>query len=132
MGAEVITISTDTKFVHLAWQREEKELANVKFPMGSDPTGNVARMFGIYDEATGLALRGTFIISPEGKLLNAEVNYYNMGRNIDELMRKFKANLHLAKHTNEGCPSKWKEEGDKTLKPSAKMVGKVYEAYEGK
>lgn len=128
MGAEVITISTDTKFVHLAWQREEKELARVKYPMGSDPTGKTARMFGVYDEKTGLALRGTFIISPEGKLLNAEVNYYNMGRNIDELMRKFKANLHLAKHTNEGCPSKWKDEGDKTLTPSAKLVGRVHEA----
>jgi peroxiredoxin (alkyl hydroperoxide reductase subunit C) len=128
MGAEVITVSTDTKFVHLAWQREEKELANVKFPMGADPTGKVARMFGVYDEETGLALRGTFIISPEGKLLNAEVNYYNMGRNIDELMRKFKANLHLSKHTDEGCPAKWKDEGDKTLKPSAKLVGRVHDA----
>lgn len=132
MGAEVITVSTDTKFVQLAWQREEKMLENVKYPMGADPTGKLARMFGVYDEETGLALRGTFIISPEGKLLNSEVNFYNMGRNIDELMRKFKANIHLAKHTAEGCPSKWKEEGDKTLAPSAKMVGKVYEAYERK
>jgi peroxiredoxin (alkyl hydroperoxide reductase subunit C) len=128
LGAEVITISTDTKFVHLAWQRDEKLLEKVKYPMGSDPTGKLSRMFGVYDENTGLDLRGAFIISPEGKLLNSEVNYYNMGRNIDELMRKFKANLHLAKHTNEGCPAKWKEEGDKTLAPSAKMVGKVYEA----
>jgi peroxiredoxin (alkyl hydroperoxide reductase subunit C) len=132
MGAEVITVSTDTKFVHLAWQREEKMLKDVKYPMGSDTTGNVSRMFGVYDENTGLALRGTFIISPDGKLLNSEVNYYNMGRNIEELIRKFKANLHLAEHTEEGCPSKWKEEGDKTLKPSAKLVGKVYEEYEGK
>lgn len=46
----------------------------------------------------------------------------------EELIRKFKANLHLSKHTDEGCPSKWKEEGDKTLKPSAKMVGRVFEA----
>ena len=128
MGSEVITVSTDTKFVHLAWQREEKMLENVTYPMGSDPTGNLSRMFGVYDEQTGLALRGTFIISPEGKILNSEVNFYNMGRNIDELMRKFKANLHLSKHTDEGCPSKWKEEGDKTLKPSAKLVGRVYEA----
>lgn len=128
MGAEVITVSTDTKFVHLAWQREEKMLENVKYPMGADPTGNLSRMFGVYDEQTGLALRGTFVISPEGKILNSEVNFYNMGRNIDELMRKFKANLHLSKHTDEGCPSKWKEEGDKTLKPSAKLVGRVYEA----
>lgn len=132
MGAEVITVSTDTKFVQLAWQREEKMLKDVKYPMGADPTAKLARMFGVYDEETGLALRGTFIISPEGKLLNSEVNFYNMGRNIDELMRKFKANLHLAKHTAEGCPAKWKEEGDKTLAPSPKMVGKVYEAYEGK
>lgn len=132
MGAEVITVSTDTKFVHLAWQREEKMLEKVKYPMGSDTTGRVSRMFGVYDENTGLALRGSFIISPEGKLFNSEVNFYNMGRNIEELMRKFKANLHLAKHTNEGCPAKWKEEGDKTLKPSAGMVGKVYEAYKEK
>jgi len=132
MGAEVITVSTDTKFVQLAWQREEKMLKDVKYPMGSDTTGNVSRMFGVYDENTGLALRGTFIISPDGKLLNSEVNYYNMGRNIDELIRKFKANIHLLKHTAEGCPAKWKEEGDKTLTPSPKMVGKVYEAYEGK
>ena len=85
-------------------------------------------MFGVYDDATGLCLRGTFIINPEGTLLNAEVNFYNMGRNVDELLRKFKANLHLSRHTNEGCPAKWQDKGDKTLKPSAKLVGKVYEA----
>ncbi len=128
MGAEIITVSTDTQFVHLAWQREEKDLADVKFQMGADPTGNLARQFGVYDDATGLSLRGTFIISPDGTLLNSEVNFYNMGRNIDELMRKFKANLHLAKHAAQGCPAKWKEEGDKTLTPSAKLVGRVHEA----
>ena len=132
MGAEVITVSTDTKFVQLAWRQDEKMLQNVKYPMGSDPTGNVSKMFGVYDENSGLALRGAFIITPDGVLLNSEVNFYNMGRNIDELMRKFKANLHLSKHTAEGCPAKWKDKGDKTLKPSPKMVGKVFEAYEGK
>ncbi len=100
----------------------------MKYPMGSDPTGKLSRMFGVYDEATGLALRGAFIISPDGTLLNSEVNFYNMGRNIDELMRKFKANLYMAKKTSEVCPSKWKEEGDATLTPSADMVGRVHEA----
>lgn len=128
MGAELITVSTDTEFVHLAWHRHEQSLAKVKYPMGSDPTGKLARMFGVYDENTGLALRGTFIISPAGVLLNSEINFYNMGRNIDELMRKFKANLHLSKHTRQGCPAKWKEKGDKTLTPSAKLVGRVHEA----
>ena len=130
MGTEVVTVSTDTQFVHLAWQRDEMSLEKVTYPMGSDPTGKLARMFGVYDDETGLSLRGTFIINPEGTLLNAEVNFYNMGRNIDELMRKFKANLHLAKHVNQGCPAKWKDKGDKTLTPSAKLVGKVYEALE--
>lgn len=128
MGAEVITVSTDTKFVHLAWQRDEKDLANVKFPMGSDAGGKLARMFGVYDEATNLSLRGVFIINPEGKLLNSEINYYNLGRNIDELMRKFKANQYLLEHGAEVCPAKWKEAGDKTLTPSAKLVGRVHEA----
>jgi peroxiredoxin (alkyl hydroperoxide reductase subunit C) len=128
MGAELITVSTDTEFVHLAWKRDEGELANVTYAMGADPTGKLSRLFGVYDEGSGLALRGTFIISPDGTLFNSEINFYNMGRNIDELMRKFKANLYLSRKADEGCPSKWKDEGDKTLRPGPEMVGKVHEA----
>jgi NADH-dependent peroxiredoxin subunit C len=132
MGCDIVTVSTDTQFVHLAWKNSEKELAAVKYPMAADPTGQVSRLFGVYDDASGLALRGTFMINPEGVLLNSEVNFYNMGRNIDELMRKFKANVYMGKKTNEVCPSKWKDEGDKTLvNPGAKMVGKVHEALKG-
>ena len=128
MGCDILTVSTDTQFVHLAWQRDEKELADVKYSMGADTTGKLARYFGVYLDDAGLALRGTYIISPEGKLMNSEVNFLNMGRNIDEIMRKFKANLYLAKKTKEGCPSKWKEEGDATLTPGPEMVGRVHEA----
>ena len=59
--------------------------------------------------------------------MGIEVNFYNVGRNIDELLRKFKANLYLSRKTAEACPSKWKDEGDKTLVPGAKLVGKVHE-----
>ncbi len=107
----MITVSTDTQFVHLAWRREEKSLENVKFPMAADPTGHVSRLFGVYDDKIGLNLRGTFIINPEGMLLNAEVNYFNLGRNVEELLRKLKANIYLSKHKDEGCPAKWKQEG---------------------
>jgi len=132
MGCDIVTVSTDTQFVHLAWKKSEKELAAVTYSMAADPTGKVSKAFGVYDEATGLALRGTFVINPEGVLLNSEVNLYNMGRNIDELMRKFKANVYMGRKTNEVCPSKWKDEGDKTLvNPGAKMVGKVHEALAG-
>lgn len=128
MGAEVVTVSCDTEFVHLAWKDHEGELAGVEFPMGADPTGRLSQMFGVYLADAGVALRGTFIISPEGKLMNSECNFLNMGRNIDELMRRFKANLYLAKKTAEGCPAKWKDEGDATLTPGPEMVGKVHEA----
>ena len=121
-------MSTDTEFVHLAWKRDEKELAEVSYLMGADPTGKLSRMFGVYDMSSGLALRGTFIIAPDGTLFNAEVNFYNMGRNIDELMRKFKANLYLSKKQDQGCPAKWKDEGDATLTPEPDMVGRVHEA----
>jgi alkyl hydroperoxide reductase subunit AhpC len=132
MGCDVVTVSTDTKFTHLAWRRHEKSLEAVTYPMASDPTGKVSRAFGVYDEGTGLTLRGTFIINPEGVLLGSEMNYYNLGRNIDELMRKFKANIYLSRKTNEVCPSKWKDDGDKTLvNPGADMVGRVHEALNG-
>jgi peroxiredoxin (alkyl hydroperoxide reductase subunit C) len=129
-GAEVISVSTDTTYAHLAWRDSEKLLAKVNYLMGADPTGSVSRLFGVYDEASGLALRGTFIISPLGKLVMSEVLFYNVGRDADELLRKLEANVYLAAHPHEACPAKWKH-GAKTLKPDEKMVGKVYEALHG-
>jgi peroxiredoxin (alkyl hydroperoxide reductase subunit C) len=127
MGVEVISVSTDTKFVHLAWQTSEKLLEKVRFPMGADPTGRISRMFGVYDEETGLALRGTFIINPEGILVGSEVNFYNVGRNAEELLRKMKANVYLMSHPEEACPARWRP-GEKTLKPSEEIIGRVHEA----
>jgi len=102
-------------------------LKDVKYPMGADPPGQLSRTFGVYDEKEGLALRGTFIISPDGDLMNAEVNFFNLGRNVDELLRKLEANTYLGKNPVEACPAQWKGAGDKTLKPSPGLVGKVFE-----
>jgi NADH-dependent peroxiredoxin subunit C len=124
MGATVISVSTDTKFAHLAWRNSEGLLKDVQYTMAADPTGKVSRMFGVYDEASGLALRGTFIINPEGKLASSEINFYNVGRNAAELVRKMEANVHLAANPTEACPARWTK-GAKTLTPSAKMVGNV-------
>lgn len=122
-------MSTDSKFVHLAWKRDEGELAGVKFKMGADPTGAVSRLFDVYDPDTGQALRGTFVISPEGILLNSEINFYNLGRNVGELLRKLRGNVYTAEHGDEDLPAQWKEEGDKTLvNPGPEMVGRVHEA----
>src|ERR1019366_2284639 len=127
LGAEVVSVSTDTHFAHLAWRDAERLLSKVEYLMGADPTGAVSRLFGVYDDASGLALRGTFIINPHGKLVASEVNFYNVGRDADELLRKLEANVYLLAHPDEACPAKW-QQGSKTLKPSEKMVGKVYEA----
>ena len=125
-------MSRDTKFVHLAWQRAERALEKVRYPMGSDVTGEVAHMFGVLDHESGLCLRGTYIINPEGTLLNAEVNFFNLGRSIEEILRKIKANRYLAEKPSEGVPAQWKEKGDITLKPGPKLVGKVAEAMKKK
>lgn len=127
MGCEIVTVSADTQFVHLAWQREEKDLEHVRYHMGSDRNGDLARQFNVWNG--GFCLRGTFLIAPNGTLMNSEVNFLNLGRNIDEIMRKFKANIYLARKTDEGCPSKWNDEGDATLKPGPEMVGRVHQAH---
>jgi peroxiredoxin (alkyl hydroperoxide reductase subunit C) len=133
MGCDIVTVSTDTPHVHLAWQREEKDLQDVKYTMASDRTGRISRAFGVYDENTGHAMRGAFLISPEGKVMSVVMTWYNLGRNVDELLRQFKANLYMTKKAvPEACPSKWKDEGDKTLvNPGPQMVGKVHEAHQG-
>jgi alkyl hydroperoxide reductase subunit AhpC len=107
-------------------------LKDAKFPMASDPTGEISRLFGVYLEDEGLALRGTFVINPEGTLMNSEVNFLNLGRNIDDLVRRLRANIYLAANPVQACPAQWNKPGDTTLTPSASMVGHVAEAMESK
>lgn len=126
LGAEVISVSTDSIYTHLAWHDSERLLEVVKFQMASDRNGELSRHMGVYDPTTGNALRGAFIINPEGMLVSSEINFYNVGRNCEELLRKFQANTYLRKNTAEATPAKWTP-GAKTLTPSEALVGKVGE-----
>lgn len=123
-GVELVSISTDTHYVHYAWQNSEKMLSGIKYPMAADPTHSVSQAFGVYDEASGLALRGAFIIDPDGKLVASEVNYFPVGRNSDELLRRLKAFKHVRENPTHVCPAKWSP-GKKTLTPGKDLVGKV-------
>ena len=123
-GAELVSISTDTHYVHLAWQSHEKMVANIRYPMGADPAHTLSKAFGVYDSSSGLALRGTFIIDPDGKLVASEVNYFPVGRNSDELLRKLKAFKYVRENPANVCPAKW-QPGKKTLAPGKDLVGKV-------
>lgn len=127
LGAHVVAVSTDTKFSHMVWRNTEGLMKNVKYTLAADPTGTVSRLFGVYDSASGLALRGTFIINPEGTLISSEVNFYNVGRNAEELVRKMEANVHLITNPSEACPAKWTP-GARTLKPGKDIVGNVASA----
>ncbi|MFT4301842.1 MAG: redoxin domain-containing protein [Desulfovibrio sp.] len=124
MGVEVLSISTDSKFSHLAWCKAEKLLQEVNFLMASDTTGEIADFFGVYDKEAGTALRGTFIINPDSILVGTEVNYYNVGRNAAELVRKMRAYVYVDQHPHQACPAAW-EEGEGVLTPSEDLVGRV-------
>jgi peroxiredoxin (alkyl hydroperoxide reductase subunit C) len=124
LGATVISVSTDTKFAHMAWRHSERLLKDVKYIMAADPAASVSRLFGVYDAAAGLALRGTFIVNPQGKLATSEINFYNVGRDAGELLRKMQANVHLQANPSEACPAKWTP-GSRTLRPGKELVGNV-------
>lgn len=124
LGAEVLSVSTDTAFVHKAWHDNSPAIRKVKFPMVADPTGKLCREFGVYIEEEGLALRGTFIINPEGVLKACEIHDNSIGRSADELLRKLQAAKFVNEHKGNVCPASWRP-GKKTLKPGLKLVGKI-------
>jgi len=123
-GAEIISVSTDTHFVHKAWHDTSKTIQKIKFPMAADPAGKLSRAFGTYIEDEGLALRGTFIIDPDGLLKSYEMNDNSLGRATKETLRKMKAARYVRENEGEVCPASW-EPGDDVLKPSLDLVGKI-------
>lgn len=127
LGAEILSVSTDTKFTHKAWHDHSEAIKKVKYPMLADPTGDLSRMLGVYieeGEDAGLARRGTFLIDPDGVLQSFEVNANNIGRSSEELIRKLEAARFVREHGGEVCPAKWVP-GEKTLKPGIDLVGKI-------
>jgi peroxiredoxin len=123
-GAELVSISTDTKWVHKAWHDESTAIKKISYPMLADPTGNISREFGVYIDTEGVALRGTFIIDPDGVLIASEINSNNIGRSAAETLRKLQAAKYVREHNGEVCPAKWVP-GQKTLKPGIDLVGKI-------
>lgn len=124
IGVEIYSVSTDTHFTHKAWHDTSDTIKKIKYPMIGDPTGAITRNFGVMIEEAGLALRGTFVINPEGVIKVCEIHDLGIGRDATELLRKVKAAQYVASHDGEVCPAKWKE-GDATLKPSLDLVGKI-------
>lgn len=124
IGCEIYSVSTDTHFVHKAWSDVSETIGKITYPMLADPTGKLCRMFEVMIEEDGMALRGTFIVNPEGMIKAYEVNDTSIGRDATELLRKVQAAQFVAAHGDQVCPAKWKP-GEKTLAPSLDLVGKL-------
>ena len=125
LGAEVMGASTDSAWVHKAWHDESAAISKVQFPLIADPNGSLCRQFGVYIEEEGVALRGTFIINPNGILKTIEINNNDIGRNTKELLRKLRAAIYVSNSDNgEVCPASW-EPGKSTLVKSLHLVGKI-------
>ena len=123
-GAEILSVSTDTAFVHKAWHDKSKAIGKIKFPMVADPTGNLSWAFGTYMENTGLALRGSFLIDPDGVVKTIEINDLGIGRSGKELLRKLQAAKFVHEHGDQVCPAGWTP-GAKTLTPGLDLVGEI-------
>jgi peroxiredoxin (alkyl hydroperoxide reductase subunit C) len=124
LGVEVYSVSTDTHFTHKAWHDASDTIKKIQYPMVADPTGAITRNFGVMIEEEGLALRGTFLINPEGQIKVCEIHDLGIGRDAKELLRKVQAAQHVAANPGEVCPASWKP-GASTLKPSLQLVGKI-------
>jgi peroxiredoxin (alkyl hydroperoxide reductase subunit C) len=131
LDVEVLSMSTDSRFIHKVWNEVELSKmveGGIPFPMLSDQGGRIGTVYGVYDEAAGVNIRGRFIIDPDGVIQAMEVLTPSVGRNIQETLRQLKAFQHV-RATGEATPSGW-EPGKTTLEPGPDLVGKVWEVWQ--
>lgn len=124
IGAEILAISTDSVYVHKAWHDSSPLIQKINYPLLSDKNGEISRTYGVYLEEEGVAMRGTFIIDPDGILRSIEISDASVGRNGEELVRKLEACKFTYEHGDQVCPANWRPK-EKTLKPGLDLVGKL-------
>lgn len=123
-NAEIVSVSTDTVYVHKAWHDTSPAIKKVGYPMIADPSGKLCRLFGTYLENEGLSLRASFIIDPDGVVKAFEMHDNSIGRNISEILRKLQASAFVRENKGMVCPANWAP-GKKTLTPGLNLVGKI-------
>ena len=118
-GTEVIGVSVDSHFSHLAWRnmpRKKGGIGDIQYPLVSDLDKSISRNYGVLLEKPGIALRGLFLIDKEGILRHITVNDLPLGRNVDEALRVIDA-LQFFEENGEVCPANW-QKGKDGMKPS--------------
>lgn len=123
-NTEVIGVSVDSHFTHLAWKNTDPKdggIGNIQYPLVADLSKNISRDYGILIDDT-VALRGLFLIDKEGIIRHSVINDLSLGRNVDEALRMVDALQFTEKH-GEVCPANWKD-GEDAMKPTAEGVAK--------
>ena len=118
-NTEVLGVSVDSQFSHLSWiqtARNQGGLGDINYPLVSDLKKEIATAYNVLDDAEGVALRGLFIIDPDGVIMHSTINNLPVGRNVDETLRVLQAFQYVQANPDEVCPANWTP-GDKTMKP---------------
>jgi len=118
INVELLGVSVDSHYTHLAWRnvaRQDGGLGKLEYPLVADLNKSIARDYGCLIEEAGIALRGLYVINPEGVIEVQTVHNLPVGRSVDETLRVIKAFQYVAKH-GEVCPANWNE-GKATMKP---------------
>lgn len=116
LKAEILAVSTDSVYVHRAWQKNTETLKDVVYPMVSDRPGDLSRYFRAYNKKEGISERATFLVDPEGHVVAYEFHHESVGRSADELLRKLNAAIAVREGGGGYCPAGWKP-GDNVLHP---------------
>ncbi|CAM6115523.1 unnamed protein product [Calypogeia fissa] len=130
LNTEVIGISTDSVFSHLAWIQTDRKtggLGELRYPLVSDLTKKISKDFNVLIADQGIALRGLFIIDKEGVIQHATVNNLAVGRSVEETLRTLQAVQYVQENPDEVCPAGWKP-GEKTMKPDSKLSKEYFAA----
>lgn len=124
LGAEVISVSRDTAFVHKAWHSQSSAIKKINYPMASDLKGELCEAFGTFEEEGGLSLRSTYIIDPNGIAKSFEINDNSIGRNVNETIRKLQAAIFTSKNGGKVCPLNWTPDKEALSLPSLSIFEK--------
>ncbi|AOX01009.1 MAG: peroxiredoxin [Moorea sp. SIO4G2] len=127
LGTEVLGVSVDSEFSHLAWIQTDRKnggVGDLAYPLVSDIKKEISTVYNVLDPEAGIALRGLFIIDKEGIIQHATINNLSFGRSVDETLRTLKAIQYVQAHPDEVCPAGW-QPGDKTMNPDP-VKSKVY------
>ena len=124
LNTEIISISTDTIYVHKAWHDDSETIKKITYPMAADPTGKMCKDYGTYIDEEGLSIRATFIIDPDGVIKAYDIHDNSIGRSSDEIIRKLKAVQFVRENGDQVCPANWAP-GKETITPGLDKVGKI-------